>query len=305
MTCRLFRYTLMAALALTAGLLFVPLAEAQYATPQAAPAAQDQSSVPTPRLADGKPDLSGFWGAAGGDGGGEGGGGAKPDAEGNLVELVKARGCHPGMKVCHAAVNQSNDSTFVGRFDANRPLYKPEYWDKVRDLDFNSNTVAPYFKCQPAGVPRMGPPIRILQTPVDVVFLYRQQGTSQNDFRIIPTDGRAHDPIKSQELLFYGHAVGKWEGDTLVVDAVGFNDLTWLGQGGYFHSDQMRVIERFRREGNTLRYQATVIDPEVLIQPWVMNERVLRLNTNKNATIDEGLPCEERDLENMVGKIRH
>jgi hypothetical protein len=151
----------------------------------------------------------------------------------------------------------------------------------------------------------MGPPVKILQNANEVVFLYRQQGTSQNDFRIIPTDGRAHDRIKSQELLFYGHAVGKWEGDTLVVDAVAFNDLTWMGQGGYFHSDQMRVIEKFRREGNTLHYQATVIDPEVLVEPWVMNPRVLRLNTNKNATIDEGLPCEERDLENMVGRIRH
>ena len=55
-----------------------------------------------------------------------------------------------------------------------------------------------------------------------------------------------------------------------------FNDLTWLAQGGYFHSDQMRVIERFRRDGNTLHYQATVIDPEALLEPWVMNPRVLQ-----------------------------
>ena len=67
----------------------------------------------------------------------------------------------------------------------------------------------------------------------------------------------------------------------------------------------MRVIERFRRDGNMLHYQATVIDPEVLIEPWVMNPRVLRLNTNKNANIAEQNPCEERDLQHLVGKIRH
>src|SRR2546426_778992 len=83
------------------------------------------------------------------------------------------------------------------------------------------------------GVPRMGAPTKILQTKDEVVFLYAQQGASPTDFRIIPTDGRAHDPIRSQDLLFYGDSVGKWDGDTLVVDSVGFNDLTWMGQGGY------------------------------------------------------------------------
>lgn len=300
MTSRFVRYSVIAAFAVAAWLVLTPWTEAQYTAPAGGPAPQSQaSSVATPRMPDGKPDLSGWWG------GGGGGGGAKPDEKGNLVVLNRARGCHPGMKVCHAAVNQSNDSTFTARLDANRPLYKPEYWGKVRELDFNSNKEAPYFKCQPAGVPRMGPPVRILQTANDVVFLYQQQGASPTDFRIIPTDGRPHDVIKSQDLLFYGHAVGRWEGDTLVVDAVAFNDLTWLGQGGYFHSNQMRVIERFRRDGNTLHYQATVIDPEVLLEPWVMNPRVLRLNTNKDAAIAEQNPCEELDQENMVGRIRH
>jgi hypothetical protein len=300
MTSRFVRYSLITALAVVAWLVLTPSAEAQYAAPEGAPAPQSQaSSAATPRMPDGKPDLGGWWG------GGGGGGGAKPDEKGNLTVLNRSRGCHPGMKVCHAAVNQSNDSTFTARLDANRPQYKPEYWAKVRDLDFNSNKEAPYFKCQPAGVPRMGPPVRILQTANDVVFLYQQQGASPTDFRMIPTDGRPHDPIKSQDLLFYGHAVGRWEGDTLVVDAVAFNDLTWLGQGGYFHSNQMRVIERFRRDGNTLHYQATVIDPEVLLEPWVMNPRVLRLNTSKDVTINEQNPCEELDQENMVGRIRH
>jgi hypothetical protein len=293
MTRRSLRCTVVAAVAMAAGLVFAPTAGAQEGRQDAA------ASVPTPRTPDGKPDLSGFWA------GGGGGGGAQADEKGNLTVLNRSRGCHPGMKICTAPVNQSNDSTFAGRFDANRPLYKPEYWDKVRELDFNSNTVAPYFICQPAGVPRMGPPAKIVQTKDEVIFLYPQQGASPSDFRVIPTDGRPHDPIKSQDLLYYGHAVAKWEGDTLVVDAVGFNDLTWLAQGGYFHSNEMRVIERFRREGNTLHYQATVIDPQVLLEPWVMNPRVLRLNTSKDAAIPEQNPCEERDVEHLVGKIRH
>lgn len=299
MTSRFVRCSVVAALALAAGLVLTLSVEAQSAAPAGVAAAQNQTSaVPTPRLPNGKPDLGGFWG-------GGGGGGARPDAEGNFTVLNVSRGCHPGMKICTAPVNQSNDSTFAGRFDENRPLYKPEYWAKVRELDFNSNTVAPYFKCQPAGVPRMGPPVKILATNDEVIFLYAQQGASPSDYRIIPTDGRPHDPIRSQDLLYYGHAVGAWEGDTLVVDAVAFNDITWLGQGGYFHSDQMRVLERFRREGNTLHYQATVIDPQVLVEPWVMNPRVLRLNTDKNAVLAEQNPCEERDLEHMVGRIRH
>lgn len=300
MTCRSFRYNVIATVAMAAGLVLTPLAEAQVAPREGGGGVRKEqtSAVATPRLADGKPDLSGFWGGGGGEE-------ARADERGNLTVLNRSRGCHPGMKICTAPVNQSNDSTFVARFDANRPLYKPEYWDKVRQLDFNSNSAAPYFICQPAGVPRMGPPAKIVQTKDEVIFLYAQQGAQPTDFRIIPTDGRPHDPVKSQDLLYYGHAVGRWEGDTLVVDAVGFNDLTWLAQGGYFHSDQMRVLERFRREGNTLHYQATVIDPEALIEPWVMNPRVLNLNTRKDAAIPEQNPCEERDVENMVGKIRH
>jgi len=300
MTCRIVRDILLTGAAVVAALAAAAAqapAQGRGTTVQA-----DAASVPTPRTPDGKPDLSGFWGNVGG--GGEDGG-AQLDEKGNLVVLNKSRGCHPGMKICTAPVNQSNDSTFVDRFDANRPIYKPEHWSKVQELDFNSNSVAPYFKCQPAGVPRMGPPVKIMQAKDEVVFLYAQQGASPSDFRIIPTDGRPHDPIRSQDLLFYGDAVGKWEGDTLVVDSVGFNDLTWLAQGGYFHSDQMQVIEKFRREGNTLHYQATVIDPEVLVEPWVMNERVLRLNTNKKAAIPEQNPCEEYSFGNLVGRIRH
>ncbi len=273
-----------------AGVLSAPSAEAQ------SPAA-----AATPRLADGKPDLSGVWQ------GGRGGAGPQPDEAGNFSQLIKARDCHPGQPVCVAGINQSLDGTFTARMEPNRPLYKPEYWEKVQYLDRNSVTEEPILTCQPYGVPRMGAPTKIVQTATEIIFLYAQGGASAapQDFRVISTDGQEHDPIRAQDLTYYGHSVGHWEGDTLVVDSVAFNDLTWLAPGGYFHSNNMRVIERFRREGNSLEYRVTVIDPDVLLEPWEMAPVIARLNTNPEFYIPEGLPCDERDSENITLRIRH
>lgn len=261
-----------------------------------------QNGVPTPRTADGKPDLSGMWSPGAGPG--------RPvevDERGNIEETFPSRRCGPTQVNCDGYTNQSVDGEFTGRLNRNRPVYKPEFWDKVQHLDMNTNKEDPVFVCQPLGIPRVGPPARIIQTANDVVFLYMGSGASSQpaDYRIIPTDGRKHDPIRSQDVYFYGHSVGRWEGETLVVDSIAFNDLTWLDRGGYFHSDRMHVAERFRREGNVLHYDVTVEDPEVLLEPWVMNTRQLRLNTNPNAYLPEGQPCRDYDRENMVTQIRH
>jgi hypothetical protein len=80
-----------------------------------------------------------------------------------------------------------------------------------------------------------------------------------------------------------GYTVGRWEGDTLVLDSIAFNDFTWLARGGFFHSDEMRVVERFTRQGNEILYEVTVEDPVVLVEPWVMTPRILRVNANPNA----------------------
>ena len=63
-----------------------------------------------------------------------------------------------------------------------------------------------------------------------------------DSYRIIPIDGRPHDPIKSQDTTFFGDAVGHWDGETLVIDSVGFIDTTWLVLGGYFHSNNMHAL---------------------------------------------------------------
>ena len=162
--------------------------------------------------------------------------------------------------------------------------------------------------CQPLGIPRHGPPRRIVQSDRDVIFFYTQYadgGGGAGEYRIIPIDGRKHDPQRAQTLSTYmGYTVGRWEGDTLILDSIGFTDETWMGRGGKFHSDQMRVVERFTRKGNTLLYEVTVEDPVVLAEPWVMNPRTLRL-TNNATIIPERGSCSDSELAEVSTQIRH
>ena len=246
------------------------------------------AAMPTPRLADGHPDLSGRWG-------GGGGGGGNPatqrfDAQGNYHNLRNDRKASP--------VNQERDAGLSQRFYDNLPQYKPEYWDRVDYLDINGNVEDTNFHCFPAGVPRMGAPGKIMATPTELVFLYNQKNT----WRLVPLN-RPHDPINSKDQSYLGDSVGKWEGDTLVVDVTGFNDETWLDWAGYFHTNKLRVEERLRREGNVLHYQATAYDPDVLMVPWVRDEVVMRLNTAPMVQIEDP-PCVESDGANMYTKER-
>jgi hypothetical protein len=294
---RAFRYVGALAIVAIAGAL--PAAQ----TPQSIGANGD-GAVPTPRRANGRPDLSGTWG----DGGAAAGRELVEYEPGKLAEEFPSRRCGPTQVKCGDYTNQSEDGEFTARLNPNRPIYKPEYWDKVQQLDMWTNKYDPLFVCQPLGLPRAGAPARILQTDTDVVFLYVAGGggAGNAEYRTIPIDGRRHDPVKSQDVLFWGHAVGRWEGDTLVIDSVGFNDLTWLDRGGYFTSVNKRVIERFTRKGDTLVYEVTVDDPDVLAEPWVMTPRTLRLNTNKDAGLfNEMTPCRDYDHANMVTQIRH
>jgi len=137
-------------------------------------------------------------------------------------------------------INFERDNTLLRRRDPNRPFYKPQFWEKVQQLDQNGNTEDPGYSCMPLGVPRMGPPNKIVQTPTEMIFLYQVRNT----FRVIPTDGRAHTPDKDLEGTWMGESLGHWEGDTFVIDSVGFSDASWLDIAGYFHSEKMHVIER-------------------------------------------------------------
>ena len=126
----------------------------------------------------------------------------------------------------------------------------------------------PEASCLPAGVPRMAPyPWKIVQQPKLVVFLFEG---NIHTYRQIFLDGRAHpdDP----DPTWYGHSTGKWEGDTLVVDTVGFNDKFWFDFAGHPHTDKLHVIERYRRpDSGHLEYDVTIEDPGAYTKPFTMH----------------------------------
>ena len=250
---------------------------------------------PTPRMGD-HPDLSGNW--------------SWNDWIGNYM-TGGGRRCAPTQPSdCNQQINQTYDFELYSpsRFgNLGRPVYKPQYWDKVQELDMWTNKNDPVMTCQPLGVPREGPPRRIYQTAKDVTFLYTggDAGGGYGEYRVIPTDNRKHDPNR-QDTSYLGYTVGRWEGDTLVLDSINFVDTTWLGRGGFFHSDQMHVIERFTRQGDALLYDVTVEDPEVLAEPYVYPTRVVRANPNPDAgLVAERGNCEVYELEDITSQIRH
>jgi hypothetical protein len=260
-----------AAALVAAALCIVPaVAEAEEATPTMG----------------GHPDLSGVWNGAAP---------ARVYAVGDKVGLILA--AREG-----TLDNFERDNALMRRSDPNKPVYRPEFWEKVQKLDQEGNKEDPSYGCMPQGVPRMGPPMKIVETARELIFLY---AGFQDTYRVIPIDGRKHTNLQDLDGTWKGEALGHWDDDTMVVDTIGFNDTSWLDISGYFHSENMHVIERLKREGNTLRWQATVEDPDVLLKPWVMNPRTLRLNPDANAALEETLPCSERDLSHLVTKEHH
>ncbi len=176
---------------------------------------------------------------------------------------------------------------------ASFPKYRPELLAKVgelRDRQVETDTV---LRCYPPGVPRIGPPAKIVQTERDVVFLYDDANGSF--FRIVPVDGRSHRTGLSSSYL--GDAVGRFEKDSLVVETINFTDETWLTDNGAFHTRDLKVVERLRRVGDAIEYQAIVHDPAVLTEPWTLPTRVLQRSTTE---LEEPPRCDERDLAHMV-----
>jgi hypothetical protein len=251
-------------------------------------------SAPTPRIA-GKPDLTGMW------------------QHTDWIGRYGRRRCGPTQDdECSRQINQTEDFELYSpsRYGSfGRPLYKPQYWDKVQQLDMWTNKEDPVMTCQPLGLPRQGAPRRIYQSADDITFLYTQYadaGGGLGEFRVIPTDGRKHDEEAEFANSYYGDTVGHWEGDTLVLDSIGFNDRTWLGRGGFFHTDQMHIVERFTRQGNTILYEVTVEDPGVLVEPWVLTPRTLVPNPNHDAKLlPERGNCEVYEDIAEVNQIRH
>jgi len=108
-------------------------------------------------------------------------------------------------------------------------------------------------------------PFEIVETPKEVVITYE----SFHAFRIIPINDKLQHPTDLVPT-WMGDSVARWDGDTLVVDATGFNDKTWLSGTGSIHSEDLHVVERFTlNSDDTITYTATVTDPKVLTKPWV------------------------------------
>lgn len=127
--------------------------------------------------------------------------------------------------------------------------------------------------CKPLGIPQsyVTPyPFQIVQTPKLLVMIFEYPNT----FRMIPIDGRPH-PV-DPDPTWMGNSVGRWEGDTLVVDVIGFNDKTEVN--GFMHTESLHVVERFKRLDNgSLQYDVTVDDPNLFAGPWVMPPRTFPL----------------------------
>jgi hypothetical protein len=247
--------------------------------------------------------------------------GAHPDLTGNWAwnDWIGnymgngGRRCGPTQeKPCNRSTNQTEDFELYSpsRFGMlGRPIYKPEYWDKVQRLDMWTNKEDPVMTCQPLGLPRQGPPRRIYQTDNDITFLYGQYadaGGGLAEFRVVPTDGRPHGPTAKYANTYYGDTTGHWDGDTLVLDSIGFVDTTWIGRGGYFHSDKMHIVERFTRAGDSINYDVTLDDSEVLAEPLVFPTRVIRRQAGGGGLIGERGNCEtSAETEAAATQIRH
>jgi hypothetical protein len=261
------KYRLKCGAIAAAALIFLLAAPRQAASQDAS-----ASAAKPARLADGHPDLSGLWGArAGSD--------TYTVKNGDHIE-IHANEHRPPHKVTAAKRTSA----------PNQPPYKPELLAKVHQLDQDENRLDPIVHCKPAGFLRVGPPAEIVQIPGRIVFFYEQENT--NFYRIIPTDGRPHDP--DADLSYNGDSVGSWQGDTLLVDTVNFNDDTWLGLDGWFHSTSMRVTERISRDEQGLHYQATVEDPKVFTRPWVMTERISKPSKEE---LIENAPCVDSEVD--------
>jgi hypothetical protein len=122
--------------------------------------------------------------------------------------------------------------------------------------------------CLPTGVPRQAPyPWRIVQNSTHMFFLFEG---NIHSYRQIFLDGREHPKDRNPD--WYGHSVGTWEGDTLVIDTVSFNDRFWFDFAGHPHTEQLHVIERFRRpDFDHLEYDDTIDDPGAYTRPFTMH----------------------------------
>jgi hypothetical protein len=161
----------------------------------------------------------------------------------------------------------------------------------VEEFDYSAH-------CLPLGYTRSinSPmPMEIEQKPGRIVFLYEMNNT----FHVVFTDGRGHP--KDLEPTWNGHSIGRWEGDTLVVDTIGFNDKTRVDTEGHPHTTALHVVERFRRTDlGHISYEITIEDPGAYTKPW-KNTRVFTLRPDWELM---EYNCNENNKEVTEGHIK-
>jgi hypothetical protein len=156
---------------------------------------------------------------------------------------------------------------------------------------------APHSRCKPSPGPRqIGTAYGfefVEMSDLQRMFIFDIGGPYS--FRIIYMDGRAH-PANLQST-YTGHSTGRWEGDSLVVDTMGFNEGSWIEAEGFPHTDKLHLIERFTRSDfNTLKYEVTVEDPGAYTGPWTGG---FNLRWNLGAELFEYV-CQENNLVEMT-----
>lgn len=188
----------------------------------------------------GKPDLSGVWQAIG-----------EARAPGGLFGIGES-------------LNSKYFRNILADFKPDEEPLTPLGVEILR-RNTQPGVLGPNLKCLPDGVPHadlLPEPFKLIQIPGEILILYEVETI----FRQIFTDGRKfpEDPAPT----WLGYSIGRWDGDTLVIDTIGFNDLSWLDARGHGHSEDMRVEERFRRRDyGHLDITATITDPKVFTKP--------------------------------------
>jgi hypothetical protein len=241
----------------------------------AATTALGATKTTVPRTADGKPDLTGVW---------QGG----STRRGNWEDANSGLGVGGTGRDPNAPANISPTAAQADREPA---PYQPWAAKKVLE-SFNKRGIDdPAAFCLPPGLPRMAIlglfPLQIVQTPKQLVILYEYM----NAFRVIPVNGKHSDDMIPTYL---GDSVAHWEGDTLVIDVIGFNDKTWLTATGTFHSDALHMTERYTRiDKDQINYEVTMEDPKVLTKPWTVHSTMM---LREGTRVQEYI-CAENNLD--------
>jgi len=207
-----------------------------------------------PRTRDGKPDLSGVW-----------------QTELETPEMIASRANNDAAKF----IVPGDDPNTFSRYFFNmlsdfKPGEEPLRPETIEYMQKRGARTAgnPGGGCLPHGLPMSDlmsyAPFKIVQTPTLIAVMYELD----NNFRQIYLDGRSLP--KDPQPTWGGYSVGRWEGDTLVVDTVGFNENVWIARrDGQPHSEALHAIERFTRtDFNNLLYEVTIDDPQVYTRTW-------------------------------------